>query len=416
MRAVLFAPLIVAIAPAFGFAQSSPYAASVTDIEVKLRAGPSDKYPITGSLGRGAFVVIDHDEPAGWVAIRPPTGSVSWVPSQFVEGFDTTRQLPQNVHVRCEGEITLAAGQIGVPQPLEIRKANVPDGTILAVIGSKVTYQNKTWYPVTPPEGDFRYVPRTSLRAGSAMTETYTVAGSSSAKPNPPAVPPSPTLSLPGGGTPSASTPDASGTWSRPGGVNNPLWTQAEQAEAAGRLDEAERLFFELARKMNEAGGDHDIANQCYTRIHSLREKKRLNQPQGTSTPSTTSSPPPPATRSEDRGGYRTAGTTSRERPSTAASLPPAAEMRDRDRERETDGAGKWSGPGFLIRTGYSLDGKTTYALESSPRTVKFYAVEGSGVELKKYLNKKVDLYGVVTTRRDVSQPCITVTSVEPVP
>src|SRR5207248_10945197 len=57
--------------------------------------------------------------------------------------------------------------------------------------------------------------------------------------------------------------------------VNHPLWAQAEAAERDGKYDEAERLYFELARVMNGPGGDHDVANLCYTRIHGLREKKR---------------------------------------------------------------------------------------------------------------------------------------------
>ena len=57
--------------------------------------------------------------------------------------------------------------------------------------------------------------------------------------------------------------------------MKHPLWAQAEAAERDGRHDDAEKLFFQLAREMNEPGGDHDIANLCYTRIHSLREKKR---------------------------------------------------------------------------------------------------------------------------------------------
>ena len=57
--------------------------------------------------------------------------------------------------------------------------------------------------------------------------------------------------------------------------MNHPLWGQAEAAERDGRHDQAEQLYFALARAMNEPGGDHDIANLCYTRIHSLRERKR---------------------------------------------------------------------------------------------------------------------------------------------
>ena len=36
---------------------------------------------------------------------------------------------------------------------------------------------------------------------------------------------------------------------------------------------------FQLARQMNEPGGNHDIANLCYSRIHTLREKKRASAP-----------------------------------------------------------------------------------------------------------------------------------------
>jgi hypothetical protein len=48
---------------------------------------------------------------------------------------------------------------------------------------------------------------------------------------------------------------------------------QAEAAEREGKYEEAEQLFFQLARLMNEPGGDHDIANLCYTRIHTLARR-----------------------------------------------------------------------------------------------------------------------------------------------
>ena len=48
------------------------------------------------------------------------------------------------------------------------------------------------------------------------------------------------------------------------------------------------------------------------------------------------------------------------------------------------------------------------------PRVVRYFVVETPGVELKKYVNRRVDLQGTVTTRRDVPQPLITVTAVEP--
>jgi hypothetical protein len=410
MRAALvFSPLVAAVASVSAFAQAVPYAAVVADPEVKLRAGPSDKYPVTSSLFRGNIVVVDREPEDGWLAIKPPVGSVSWVPSQFLEGFDPNRPLPQNVQVRCEGKVTLAAGQVGVPQPLDIRLVSVPDGTLLVVIGAKVTYQNKTWFPVMPPDGDYRFLPKSAVKAGPAVNETFVVAGGSSAKPNAPSVSTSPTLSLPG--VQPASLPD--GTWSRPSGINDPLWIAAEKAENEGRLEEAEKLFFQLARKMNEPGGDHDVANQCYSRIHSLREKKRLTQPTSTANaPSSSSNPSsgtitPVSSRPDDRSRSRTAGSGSQ-----STSSPPPSSNPPREDDPKT--GEKWTGAGFLVRTGYSLDGKTTYALESAPRIVRYYVLEGPGVDLKKYINRRVDLFGTVTTRRDVAQHLITVTSVEP--
>src|SRR5205823_11586297 len=84
--------------------------------------------------------------------------------------------------------------------------------------------------------------------------------------------PPAGGASPPPGG-PVASVPGAAAP-TKPA-VNHPLWAQADQAEKDGKIDDAEKLLFELARKMNEPGGDHDLANLCYTRIHALREKKR---------------------------------------------------------------------------------------------------------------------------------------------
>src|SRR5437879_2647368 len=89
MRSALLAGLVLAAIPAVAAAQTQPYFAVVSDSEVLLRAGPSDKYPETGMLKRGAQVVVDHEE-AGWLAIQAPKGSISWVQYSYVD-FDERR-------------------------------------------------------------------------------------------------------------------------------------------------------------------------------------------------------------------------------------------------------------------------------------------------------------------------------------
>lgn len=373
MRPVLFAWLVLIAAPVAGLAQSGPFLAVVTDPEVKLRATPSDRYPETGTLTKGAAVLVVEERDNGWLAVQSPPGtmySVSWVPITFVD-FDTTRPTPQNVTVQ-EQEVTLRAGQMGLAQPLNIATTKVPPGTILTVIGGKVQFEGRWWYPVAPPAGDFRYLPKQAVRFEKTVNTSFAVrditpAGSAT----PPASPPGP-AAVPAGGAGPA-------TMAGKPAVQHPLWGQAEAAEREGKYDEAERLFFQLARVMNEPGGDHDIANLCYTRIHTLREKRRGGGGTAGTLPPSGGSAKPPAT-------------------------PPAADPRD-DRAR-------WTGPGKLVRSALALDGRKTYALESNPGVTVCYVVGAPGVDLERYVGLKVDVYGSSYTRRELSKPYVVATRV----
>ena len=98
----------------------------MVDPEVKLRAGPSDKYPETTLLKKGDTVLV-HDEENGWLAVQDPPQiirSISWVRTQVVN-FDKTKPIPQLVVVDETGA-TLAPGEMGVSQPLSINRSRRP--------------------------------------------------------------------------------------------------------------------------------------------------------------------------------------------------------------------------------------------------------------------------------------------------
>jgi hypothetical protein len=163
---------------------------------------------------------------------------------------------------------------------------------------------------------------------------------------------------------------------------------------------------------MNEPGGDHDLANLCYTRIHAIRERKRTGNTGVTAPPVSIPGPArTPELPKEDRATLlpplRTDGKTATPTPAApvARDLPPVA-----------DGAARWSGVGTLTRSALALDGRRTYALETAPGVVRTYVVGGAGVDLERYANRRVDLYGTTHTRRDLSKPYILVTDVNPNP
>jgi len=369
--------LLMALVPAKCLAQSETYHGTVTETQVTLYAGPSDRFPATTELKKGDTVIVFAEE-NGWLAVQDPPSivrSISWVRTQVVN-FNKDKPIPQLVVVDETGA-TLRAGQMGVAQPTSIQKAKVPAGTILTVIGPGVKFDDGTWYPVVPPAGDWRYVPKTAIRFEKPANTTIAVRDTT------------PSVRPAGGSLPAASIPGAgSGSAGKPVGVNHPLWGQAESAEREGRFEEAERLYFSLARVMNEPGGNHDVANLCYTRIHSLREKRRGLAGGTTSTNRPTSNDP-----------GRTTG---------AHSIPSGTDPRGDQARR--------SGSGRLVRSRIDLDGRTTYRLEDANGEAAMYVVPGPNVELERYLGKQVDVTGVVHSRQGLSKPYMVATRIEQAP
>lgn len=403
MRRAPLAGLLVVLLASHARADGTPYKAVVTDAEVNLRAGPSDQFPDTGTLRKGSVVVVEKEEGNGWLAVTA-YGSVSWVATQFIEDPTPERAAPKNVFVHAEDEVTLAAGKVGLDQPLDIRRAKVPNGTTLVVLGPKTTFSGRTWYMVQSPAGDVRYLPKTAVKFDKPASTNFTVRVHESATPVPPGESPAVSPATPAGGAlatipgPGTISPAAGGVTAGKPAVNHPLWAQAEIAERENRLADAEKAYFDLAAVMNAQGGDHDIASLCYTRIHMLREKKR--NAGGTNAP-----PPnvlrPPA--KEERGV----------RPGTPVSLPPAAPP-----DRAADDRTQLSGTGVLRNSALTPDGldRKVYALESSPGVVRMYVTAGVGVDLARHLGKRVDVSGTASTRAGLSKPYLVATTVEAAP
>ncbi|HEV3383653.1 MAG TPA: hypothetical protein VG097_02495 [Gemmata sp.] len=401
MRARFVAVCILAGVSQVAFGQTGPYLATVTDAGATLRAGPAQAFDVTATLNTGDALLVDHEEPNGWLAVQDSPGkmySLSWVPMQFVN-FDKSKPTPQNVVV--EEDVILAPGLIGSAQPMmNFRRTKVPAGTILTIIGPKAMLDGKSWYPVLPPSGDFRYIAKQMVKYDKPANTSFTIrSGSDTQHPSAPVtpagstIPPQPVSVVPAiGGPPSlptVGTPAVNGsTTPTMPSIQNPLWIQAEAAEKDGRLTDAEKLYFQLARQTNEQGGDHDIANMCYTRIHSIREKLgKVSVATTTTAPRPVLSggnPQPKTTVSTATGG-------SNPRPDYVAT-------------------------GRLGRSALDVDGRRTYVLDGSPGVPVAYVVAGPGVDLERNLGKQVNVYGTSSTRKDLSKPLAVATSAEIAP
>jgi hypothetical protein len=233
-----------------------------------------------------------------------------------------------------------------------------------------------------------RYLPKTAVQYDRPANATaFNVRINETATPLP-------VLPASGNGSPVASVPGPARVQPDAGTpvVNHDLWIRAEAAERAGRTAEAERLYFELAGLMNREGGDNTVANLCYTRIHTLREKNRA----ATAPPGGTTSS------AKDDRGVRP-GAPQAVPPSERPSIPAATEAR-----------AQWSGGGTLRRSAITPNGKITYVLETSPGVPKWYVNAGSGVDLERWIGKRVEVYGTPAKVEGLSKPLATAVAVEP--
>lgn len=322
---------------------------------VEVRAGPSWQFAATGTLERGAEVEVLSEE-NGWLTIRPPAGSCSWVADRFLKDPEKPTPGVKNAIIAGDVAVPVRVGRTGFNQPLPIEApVRLQRGTIVVLLGQQVTFEDTTWQCIQPTDSEVRYVPKEALDEKAEL-------------------PPVP-------GVPKSQGPL--------------IWAQAEQAERAGNLAEAEQLYQQLADELARSNGDQELLLRCHNRIQQIRDRQRATAS-------------PPATPVSRTSGTTIAATAERSTSSPASGYTPAA---------PSPGAGPMhsSGPGWLRRTGFLIAGQRAYVLENGQGLVRLYVVPQTGVNLDPYLNQRVDLIGPLVPRTDVRGSIMVVHRVNPV-
>ena len=135
-----------------------PYSAQIAAEEVEVRCGPGWDYYATLRLRRGAKVEVHRHEPGGWLAIRPPDGSFSWVSERQVN----VQENPRVAEVALDGAVAwIGSTESGIHQlKWQVR---LQRGELLEVLGRKslsvgLGFATETHYQVAPPAGEFRWI------------------------------------------------------------------------------------------------------------------------------------------------------------------------------------------------------------------------------------------------------------------
>ncbi len=144
---------LLLISPARGD-QTFPYKAYVTSSEVYVRSGPGKNYYPTSKLRTGDQVEIYRHDPGGWFAIRPPSGSFTWVSARYLE--KSTHGLAKVVGNEVAARVGSEFSDIR-----DVIQVRLHRGEVVEILESKEFRSGTdagTWCKVAPPSGEFRWV------------------------------------------------------------------------------------------------------------------------------------------------------------------------------------------------------------------------------------------------------------------
>ena len=135
-----------------------PYTARVALDQIEMRCGPGWDYYATGVLQRSADVEVYRREPGGWLAIRPPQGSFSWVAARHLE----STQQADVMRVSTDGVVAWVGSSIAQVSQHKWQ-VRLKRHELLEVLGKQAVaigpgFAIETYYKVAPPAGEFRWI------------------------------------------------------------------------------------------------------------------------------------------------------------------------------------------------------------------------------------------------------------------
>ena len=253
--------LTVLVEPAWSNAQPGKSSATVQLKGIEMRAGPSWKMAKTGKLNEGEQVIVHHEDGL-WVAILPPPSAVSWINHRFIGEFDPNSVGKQNALVMADNvEIRLGLENGG---PSDVSQVKLPRGTLVEIVGPKFKDATTTWYPITSPEGEYRWLPKQALGPATPLAPPPVFVRNTATPPlaSPPGsdAGPGTLTSLPSKPTPTAQASD---------------WDKAEQYEHNGNFAMAEKLYTKCYQEMRQKNADPERLLICYNRIIKCQDQNK---------------------------------------------------------------------------------------------------------------------------------------------
>ncbi len=369
--------------------------------QIEVRAGASNNLYPTNVLHRGDKVEVVVEGNAGWLAIRPPEGSFSWINTRFLDNI--VPHHPNFVVVEKDMTVEVFVGSSILRSRPTIAGTRLPRGAQVRSIGPTQTDSEGTWMPIEPPPGEVRYIPAEAVAKTLPPAAGAWGVVTAASPAGPPGPPPA---SAPVPAPPQPPNPDT-------------LWRQAQDADRNGQVAEAIRLYNQAGTANLTVNPERSMA--ALARANWLEQANRSpGVPANALTPARPGQPIVPASevRYSDSPNRiypiptQATPTVRLAAPSTsvpAVYSPPAAPA-----TAATAVAGfPSSGPGHLRHAGRTVESQRTYVLENSRGIPILYVTPQAGLDLEPYVNRDVELFGPISYRSEIRANCMAAGSVQ---
>jgi SH3-like domain-containing protein len=149
MRTLANSLSLTLLAATCALAEQQAYEARIVVARAQVRSGPGENFYPTGALRQGGTVEV-YREQQGWLAIRPPDGSFSWVFGRHLvlaeEGLAEINKDDVQSRIGSQFSDKRNATQV------RLRK-----GEVVEILGEDAVGE-QTWYKIAPPAGEFRWI------------------------------------------------------------------------------------------------------------------------------------------------------------------------------------------------------------------------------------------------------------------
>ncbi|MBP87169.1 MAG: hypothetical protein CMJ64_10695 [Planctomycetaceae bacterium] len=147
-------------------AEAFPYKVKIRGNDVVVRSGPGQQFYATSHVGDGEEVQVYQRKTGGWLGIRPPQGSFSWVAMEKLRATDDP-EVARTVGAQAAAWIGSEIGPVADHKwqvRLEAGEAVqiVGQGTLSIFEGA----EGREYYQIAPPAGEFRWIHEDDVRTG----------------------------------------------------------------------------------------------------------------------------------------------------------------------------------------------------------------------------------------------------------